>query len=94
MKIARLITLLLVLAFSQSVAALAMVEFLQLDNVAQYKVVQPMILGFLKAGYKKIPDNEFTLIGEMRKITLEKGYTYQNVEDVAKEAALRLGMTR
>lgn len=67
---------------------------MELKSSQQYDIVNPIMIGFLKAGYKKVPDNAFTLISEIKKLAFEKGYTYQNVEDVAKEAAMRLGMTK
>lgn len=74
--------------------AMAMVEFMELTSVRQHDIVKPLLIGFLKAGYKSIPDNEFTLISEMKKLAFAKGYTYQSVDEVAKEAAINLGMKR
>jgi hypothetical protein len=81
-------------AIATAACAMATIEFMELTNLQQYKVVQPLLIGFLKAGYKNVPDNGFALVDAMRKLAFEKGYTYQNVEDVAKEAAIRLGMNR
>ena len=58
------------------------------------EIMRPIALGFLKSGYKKVPDNEYSLCEAVKKLAFEKGYVYQNVEEVAKEAAIRLGMTR
>lgn len=82
------------LAYAASVHAMATIEFLQLGASRQYEVMTPIMLGFLKAGYKNVPSNEFILAAEVKKLAYEKGYTFQNVEEVAKEAAIRLGMKR
>ena len=91
---AKIAAALAVLCIAGAANALAMIEFLELKPTQQYEIIQPIAIGFLKAGYKKVPDNNFSLISEMKKIAYEKGYTYQNVEEVAKEAALKMGMTR
>lgn len=93
MKYARWL-ILLALFVSQLATALAVIEFMKLKPTDQFNVVKPIMLSFLQNGYKKVPDNEFTLISAIEKLAYEKGYTYQSIEEVAKEAALRLGMTR
>lgn len=82
------------MVFATSAAGMATIEFMQLGAGDQYDAVKPIMVSFLKAGYRKVPDNEILLIVEIRKLAFEKGYTYQSVDDVAKEAALRMGMTR
>lgn len=87
--------LLILAAFvAQTAAALATIEFMKMKPTDQYDYVKPIMLKFLRSGYKKVPDNEFTLISAIEKLAYEKGYTYQNIEDVALEAAIRLGMYR
>lgn len=83
-----------VLAISQAAYALATIEFMKMQPLDQAKVVKPIMLRFLSRGYKKVPDNEFTLIGAIEKLAYEKGYTYHNLDDVAEEAAVRLGMQK
>lgn len=82
------------LAWAQAASALAMIEFMKMKPTDQYSTIKPIMLAFLQRGYKKVPDNEFILIGAMEKLAYEKGYTYQNIERVAQEAAERLGMYR
>lgn len=87
--------LILVLAFVAQVAsALATIEFMKMEPSQQYDVVKPLMVKFLQRGYKKVPNNPFTLISAIEKVAYAKGYTYQNIEDVALEAAESLGMTR
>ncbi len=86
--------ILLMLLISQAATALATIEFLKMKPTDQYEYVKPLMIKFLQRGYKKVPDNPFTLIGAIEKLAYEKGYTYQNVEEVAEEAAIRLGMTK
>lgn len=86
--------MLFALVFSQTAMALATIEFLKMEGSQQYDVVKPIMLSVLQRGYKKVPSNEFTLINAIKKLAFEKGYTYQNIENVAEEAAIGLGMTR
>lgn len=79
---------------AQAASALATIEFMKMGATEQYDVVKPMLVKFLQRGYKKVPDNPFTLIRAIEKITYAKGYTFQNIEDVALEAAESLGMIR
>jgi len=88
------VLLLALLLVAPAAWALATIEFMKMKPTAQYDVVKPMLVKFLERGYKKVPDNPFVLIKEIEKIAYEKGYTYQNVEDVALEAATGLGMIR
>jgi hypothetical protein len=91
---ARAILCATLLAFASTAHALSALEFMKMDFSRQYDVAQPMLVTFLSAGYKKIPDNPASLVSRMKKIILDKGYQYQNVEDVGKEAAISLGMER
>lgn len=91
MKFARWF-LIVALLWAQTVAAMAVIEFLKLDASGRSNALEPIIHSYLRVGYKKIPDWA-ELSHEIRKLALEKGYSYQSLEEVAKEAALRLGMT-
>lgn len=82
------------LPLSSVARAVAIIEFLQKPDVEQYKWMQQQQIAWLKAGYKGIPDNPWTVLNEMKRIALAKGYTYQSIDDVAKEAAAATGMTR
>lgn len=79
--------------YATTAQAMATIEFMKLGVSEQMDVVQPIMVSFLAGGCKKIPDNSARLVREMKKLAYEKGYTYQNVEGVAKEAATGLGMT-
>lgn len=72
--------------------AIAVIEFLKLDASGQHDALEPLILGYLRVGYKRVPDWA-RLASEIRRVTLEQGYSYHGLEGVAKEAALRLGMS-
>jgi hypothetical protein len=85
---------LLLLLVTSTAHAMATIEFLKLGASDQYQAIKPIMLGLLSAGYKNVPSNEFILAGEIKKLAFEKGYTYQSLDEVAKEAAIRLGMTR
>lgn len=93
MKIARWV-ILAALVVSQSALALSTIEFMKMEPIAQMQVIKPIMLRFLSRGFKRVPSNEFTLIGRIEKIAYEKGYTFQNIETVAEEAAVSLGMER
>lgn len=80
--------------FATAAHALAVVEFLKMDVSQQMDVIKPIQISFLQSGYRKVPDNSYGLALEVKKIAFEKGYTYQSIEEVAKEAAIRMGMTR
>lgn len=82
------------LAVSCNALAMATIEFLQLGPSDQMTKLEPVMLGFVKAGYKNVPSNEYKVATEIKKLAYEKGYTYQSLDEVAKEAAIRLGMTR
>lgn len=92
MKRQPLLALILVLA-SPMAFAMAAIEFLKADTVAKSNVLEPIIISFVSQGYKHVPDWA-PLSSACRKLILEKGYNYQDMEEVAKEAALGLGMTR
>lgn len=64
------------------------------DEGMRKLVIKPIQISFLQSGYRKVPDNSYGLALEVKKIAFEKGYTYQSIEEVAKEAAIRMGMTR
>ncbi len=84
--------ILLMLLISQAAAALATIDFMKMKTSEQMDVVKPIMLSFLQSGCKKVPDNSYTLVSAIEKLAYAKGYTYQSVETVAKEAALGLGM--
>lgn len=86
--------LLLTALVAQIAHALTMIEFMEMKAGRQTEIVKPIMLSFLRVGYKRVPSNEITLIIEMEKLAYEKGYRYESVEQVAKEAAIRLGMTQ
>lgn len=87
-------TMLLALVVSQSVAAMTALEFLNVkDAVDQARILEPIVISFVRRGHKKVPDWA-PLSFEIRKLVLEKGYTYQSLEPVALEAAYRLGMEK
>lgn len=79
-------------ALASPAAAIAVIDFLKLEAHEQRLALEPVIHSYLRVGYKKVPD-WIPLSIEIRKIALEKGYSYQSLDQVAKEAALRLGMT-
>ena len=85
---------LIALLMAQSAFALATIDFMKMEPSDQMAAVKPIMIGFLQRGFKRIPNNEWTLIAEMKRLAFEKGYNYQNMETVAEEAAVRLGMTR
>lgn len=93
MKILARCLVLLAMLLSPAATAVSTIEFLQMDISAQMDALKPISISFLKRGCKKVPSNEITLAHEIKRLAYEKGYTYQNLEEVAKEAAMTLGMT-
>ncbi len=90
----RLLFFVVALAFSGAVMAMSCIEYMRLDGATERReVLEPVIRGFLSKGYKKIPDWP-ALANALRKKILEKGYTFQNIEQAAEEAAIDQGMSR
>ena len=86
--------LLLAIFIANAASALAAIEFLRMEDASdKANFLKPIIVSFVSRGYKKVPDWP-SLSNECRKLILEKGYTFQNMEQVAEEAAIRLGMSR
>lgn len=84
----------LALAAPGTASALAAIEFMRLDDATKRReALEPIIHGFLSRGFKKVPDWP-ALGSEVRRVILERGYTYQALDSVAEEAAVRLGMYR
>lgn len=82
------------LTISQAAWALSAIEYLRMKGASeQNKVMEPIVDSFVARGYKKVP-NWAKLDNQVRDLIREKGYTYQNVENVAEEAAIAGGMTR
>lgn len=85
---------LLALLIPQLAFGMAAIEYLKLQHAhEQARILEPIIVSFVSRGYKNVPDWA-PLAHAVRALILKNGYTYQNVENVAEEAAIGLGMTR
>ena len=84
----------LALAVARPAFAMTALEFISLQSASdQARILEPIVVSFVRRGHKKVPDWA-PLSFEIRKLVLEKGYTYQSLEPVALEAAYRLGMEK
>lgn len=91
---ARLVAALFALCFATAAHAIAAIEYMKLDSGSpQKQVLDPIVISFLAKGYRNVPDWP-KLASLVRAKILEKGYTFQSLEQVAEEAAIGAGMTR
>jgi hypothetical protein len=81
-------------AIVKSASAMSALEFLraEIDN-KEVRVMQEIVIKLVSKGYRNVPDWARLSSLTKQKI-LEKGYTTQDVEDIAEEAAVGSGMTR
>jgi hypothetical protein len=82
------------LSFSQVANAMSALEFLraEADN-NEARPMKEVVIKLVAKGYKKVPD--WARLSDItKKKILEKGYTNQDVEGIAEEAAVAAGMTR
>jgi hypothetical protein len=81
-------------AFAEIASAMSALEFLraETDN-KDAPVMKEIVIKLVAKGYKKVPDWA-RLSSITREKILEKGYTNQDIEEIAEEAALANGMTR
>ena len=77
----------------ERVSAMSALEFLraEIDN-KEDRVMKEIVIKLVSKGYKNVPDWPRLSSLTKRKI-LEKGYTNEDIEAVAEEAALAAGMT-
>jgi hypothetical protein len=82
------------LLFTQLANAMSALEFLRAETDGkEAPIMKEIVIKLVAKGYKKVPDWP-KLSSLTRRIILEKGYTNQDVEAVAEEAAVADGMTR
>jgi SpoVK/Ycf46/Vps4 family AAA+-type ATPase len=81
-------------AIVEIASAMSALEFLraQTDN-KEAPVMKEIVIKLVTKGYKNVPDWA-RLSALTRSKILEKGYTSQDIEAIAEEAALAAGMTR
>jgi hypothetical protein len=82
-------------AFTTEVAAaMSALEFLraEADN-NEARAMKEEVIKLVAKGYKNVPDWA-RLSSVTKKKILEKGYTNQDIDGIAEEAALGAGMTR
>ncbi|MBF0295194.1 MAG: sel1 repeat family protein [Magnetococcales bacterium] len=66
-------------------------EFMELQAHNQHNLIEPLIREYLEAGYKNIP-NWAEISYEMEDLIRKKGYSGNEVREIAFEAAIRRGM--
>lgn len=84
----------LFLAVTEFASAMSALEFLraEADN-NEARVMKEVVIKLVAKGYKNVPDWA-QLSSVTKKKILEKGYTNQDIDGIAEEAALAAGMTR
>jgi hypothetical protein len=81
-------------AVAEIASAMSALEFLRAEmDSKEIRVMQEIVVKLVAKGYKNVPDWP-KLSRITKEIILEKGYTNQDIESVAEEAALANGMTR
>jgi hypothetical protein len=96
MKAMAVVTNLLLVA--TSAGAVTGQEFLTMDDNYQTisdeaAVLKSCVRQFVKEGYHNVPDWG-VLANRVRKLILQKGYRDQDISDIAREAAILLGMSK
>jgi SpoVK/Ycf46/Vps4 family AAA+-type ATPase len=88
------VTAIVFFAVAEIASAMSALEFLraETDN-KDAPVMKEIVIKLVAKGYKKVPDWA-RLSSITREKILEKGYTNQDIEEIAEEAALANGMTR
>jgi SpoVK/Ycf46/Vps4 family AAA+-type ATPase len=75
-------------------SAMSALEFLRVEtDNKEAPVMKEIVIKLVAKGYKNVPDWA-KLSSITRGKILEKGYTNQDIEAIAEEAALAAGMTR
>jgi superfamily II helicase len=79
---------------AETASAMSALQFLraETDN-RDAPVMKEIVIKLVGKGYKKVPDWA-ALSSLTRQKILEEGYTTQDIEGIAEEAALAAGMTR
>jgi hypothetical protein len=87
-------TVISLLAFAADATAMSALEFLRAEaENKEAPIMKDVVIKLVSKGYKRVPDWA-PLSNMTKKKILERGYTNQDVEGVAEEAALGAGMTR
>jgi hypothetical protein len=82
------------LAVTDVALAVSALEFLRAEtNNKEASMMKEIVIKLVAKGYKNVPDWA-RLSSVTRAKILEKGYTNQDIEPIAEEAALTSGMTR
>ena len=82
------------LAVTDVALAVSALEFLRVEtDNREAPLMKEIVIKLVTKGYKNVPDWA-RLSSITRKKILEKGYTNQDIEAIAEEAALTSGMTR
>jgi hypothetical protein len=81
-------------AVTEFASAMSALEFLraEADN-NEARAMKEVVIKLVAKGYKNVPDWA-RLSSVTKKKILEKGYTNQDIEGIAEEAAFAAGMTR
>lgn len=83
-----------ILFVSGTATAMTALEFLraEADN-NEARTMKEVVIKLVAKGYKNVPDWA-RLSSVTKKKILEKGYTNQDIDGIAEEAALAVGMTK
>jgi hypothetical protein len=82
------------LAFMANATAMSALEFLRAEaENKEASVMKEVVIKLVAKGYKRVPDWA-PLSNMTKKKILKRGYTNQDIEGIAEEAALGAGMTR
>jgi len=83
-----------ILTFAADATAMSALEFLRAEaNNKEAGAMKEVVIKLVAKGYKRVPDWA-PLSGMTKQKILEKGYTNQDIEGIAEEAALGAGMTK
>jgi SpoVK/Ycf46/Vps4 family AAA+-type ATPase len=83
-----------VFSIAEIASAMSALEFLRVEtDNKEAPVMKEIVIKLVSKGYKNVPD-WVKLSRITRQKILEKGYTDEDIEAVAEEAALAAGMTR
>jgi hypothetical protein len=82
------------LTFAADATAMSALEFLRVEaDNKEAAIMKEVVIKLVAKGYKRVPDWA-PLSGMTKRKILERGYTNQDIEGIAEEAALGAGMTR
>jgi hypothetical protein len=94
MKFINIIIILAGFSLSGNLFAMSGLDFIKIENSTLVRnEIEPIVIQFVSDGFRNVPDWG-QLSYDIRKLILKNGYGDQSLDIIAKEAALKSGMTK